>query len=158
MIIRTLISFIALPGIIAIVVPSLIAYFDPWRQGYWTPGIYIMSIGFFVLLWCIRDFYKSGKGTLAPWDPPKKMVVVGLYRFMRNPMYVGVLLLVLGSGFYCQSTILVLYAVVLAIGFHVRVIRSEEPWLESHFRKQWEIYQKEVSRWLPRLKPWYGDS
>lgn len=158
MIIRALMSFIILPGIVAVVVPSVITYFDPWRQGYWFPGILIMCVGIFVLLWCVRDFYKSGKGTLAPWDPPKKMVVVGLYRIMRNPMYAGVLLLVLGWGFYFQSMILALYAVILAVGFHVRVVRNEESWLKSQFGIQWEMYQKEVNRWLPRLKPWYGNS
>lgn len=158
MILRSLISFIALPGIIAIVVPGLVASFDPWRKECWIPGIYIICFGFFILLWCVRDFYKSGKGTLAPWDPPKKMVVVGLYRFMRNPMYVGVLLSVLGWGFYFQSMIIVLYAVILAVGFHVRVVRNEEPWLKSQFGIEWEKYQKEVNRWLPRLTPWHGDS
>ncbi len=108
MFIRALIAFIALPGIAAIIAPPLIAYYDPWNGYHWTPGILIMWVGAFVLFWCIRDFYVSGRGTLAPWDPPKKLVVVGLYRFVRNPMYVGVLMLVLGWSIYYCSPVLFL--------------------------------------------------
>ena len=60
------------------------------------PGLLVMFLGTVVLGWCIRDFYISGKGTLAPWDPPRKLVVMGLYRYVRNPMYIGVLILVAG--------------------------------------------------------------
>lgn len=156
--IRTLKSFIALPGTFAIVLPGLLAYFDPWRQKYWIPGILVMFLGFIFLLCCVRDFYKSGKGTLAPWDPPKNLVVVGLYRHMRNPMYICVLLLVLGWGLYFQSAIIALYAVILAIGFHIRVVTSEEPWLRSQFGNDWELYCTNVKRWVPRLTPWKIDS
>ncbi len=158
MFIRALIAFIALPGIAAIIAPPLIAYYDPWNWYHWTPGILIMCVGAFVLFWCIRDFYVSGRGTLGPWDPPKKLVVVGLYRFVRNPMYVGVLMLVLGWSIYYCSLVLFLYAAILAIGFHIRVIRNEEPWLKAQFGKEWELYQQEVSRWLPRVKPWQDSS
>ncbi len=158
MFIRALISFITLPGIVAVIVPPVIAHFDPWSKGQWAPGISVMCIGAFVLLWCVRDFYVSGKGTLAPWDPPQKLVVAGLYRFMRNPMYVGVLLLVLGWSIYFCSPLLVAYTALLALAFHIRVIKHEEPWLRAQFGKQWEIYQQEVSRWLPGLKPRQDDS
>lgn len=158
MFIRALISFITLPGIAAVIVPPLITYFDPWSEEHWAPGIIVMCIGAFILLWCVRDFHKSGKGTLAPWDPPGNLVVVGLYRIVRNPMYIGVLLLVLGWSIYFWSVVLVLYATILAVGFHIRVVRNEEPWLKAQFGIQWELYQKKVSRWLPRLTPWQGDS
>jgi protein-S-isoprenylcysteine O-methyltransferase Ste14 len=91
---------------------------------------------------------------LAPWDPPKKLVVIGLYRFVRNPMYIGVLLLVLGWGLYFCSPILFLYTATLSLGFHMRVITNEEPWLKAQFGIEWDLYQKEVARWLPRIKPW----
>jgi len=155
---RALTSFIALPGIVAVILPPLIAYFDPWRGEHWTPGIVVMCIGAFILLWCVRDFYVSGKGTLAPWDPPVTLVVVGLYRFVRNPMYIGVLLLVLGWSLYFLSVLLVIYVIVLTVGFHIRVVRNEEAWLKAQFGVQWESYEKEVSRWLPRLTSWQGDS
>ncbi len=158
MYIRALIAFIALPGIVAIIAPPLLAYFDPWKGYHWTPGISVMCIGTLVLLWCVRDFYVSGKGTLAPWDPPRKLVVVGLYRLVRNPMYVGVLLLVLGWSLYFYSPVLILYTAILAIGFHIRVVRNEEPRLKEQFGRQWGLYQQEVFRWLPRIKPWRDGS
>ena len=156
MIIRALTAFIALPGIVALLMPPLIARFDPWKLGSWAPGILIMGLGLVVLLWCVRDFYISGKGTLAPWDPPKHLVVIGLYRFVRNPMYLGVLLLVLGWGIYLCSPALLLYLACLCVGFHVHVVRKEEPWLRAQFGKQWELYRQHVSRWLPRITPWRG--
>jgi protein-S-isoprenylcysteine O-methyltransferase Ste14 len=158
MFIRALISFITLPGIIAVIAPLLIAYFDPWNRNYWSPGIFIIFIGTLILLWCVRDFYAIGKGTIAPWYPPKKLVVLGLYRFVRNPMYVGVLLLVLGWSLYFCSPLLFLYVIILAIGFHLRVVRNEEPWLQTHFGSNWELYQQEVPRWLPRITPWKDGS
>ena len=113
-----------------------------------------MSVGFVLLLWCVRDLFVSGKGTLAPWDPPRKLVVVGLYRHMRNPMYVGVLTLVLGWSVLLTSPILAAYAAALAIGFHIRIVRNEEPWLASRFGSEWSQYSAEVRRWFPRLRPW----
>ncbi|MCP4021605.1 MAG: isoprenylcysteine carboxylmethyltransferase family protein [Desulfobacteraceae bacterium] len=158
MFIRSIISFIALPGIVALIIPPVIAYFDPWNKNPWPPGMFVMLIGAIVLFWCVRDFYVLGKGTLAPWDPPKNLVVLGLYRFVRNPMYVGVLLLVLGWSIYFCSPVLIAYLFILAVAFHIRVIKNEEPWLKAQFASQWELYQKKVSRWLPRIVPWKNGS
>jgi hypothetical protein len=77
---HALLAFLVLPGLAAVIAPPFIALVDPWRGQTWLPGLAIMCGGAFVLLWCVRDFYVSGKGTLAPWDPPKQLVVVGLYR------------------------------------------------------------------------------
>jgi protein-S-isoprenylcysteine O-methyltransferase Ste14 len=131
MFMRALLAFLVLPGVAAGIAPPAIAYVDPWRGAVWTPGLAVMLAGAIVLLWCVRDFYVSGKGTLAPWDPPLKIVTVGLYRFVRNPMYVGVLLLVFGWSLYLSSVLLALYMFVLAIGFHVWVITYEEPWIKA---------------------------
>ena len=117
-----------------------------------------MVAGLVLLLWCVRDFYVRGKGTLAPWDPPQNLVVVGLYRYMRNPMYVGVLTLVGGWVLTVGSFLVALYAVVLAIAFHIRVVVNEEPWLRSQFGDDWARYSANVPRWVPRLKPWGGGS
>ena len=155
---RALFAFIVLPGVAAGIIPPVIAYFDPWRGAVWVPGLAVMLVGAFLLIWCVRDFYVSGKGTLAPWDPPRKMVTVGLYRFVRNPMYIGVLLLVLGWSLYLSSVMLAAYMLVLAVGFHIRVIRYEEPWMAAQFGEEWETYSVSISRWLPRFKPWKDDS
>ena len=158
MFVRALIAFIVLPGIGAFIAPLIIAYIDPWIGNLQAPGIMVMCLGAISLLWCVRDFYLLGKGTLAPWDPTKKLVVVGLYRFMRNPMYISVLIVVFGWSLYFLSPILLLYDVALAIGFHIRIVRNEEPLLKQQFGEQWEIYAQEVPRWLPRRTPWKDGS
>lgn len=155
---RAIFAFLVLPGVAAGVAPPLIASVDPWRGTEWAPGLVVMLAGVIVLLWCVRDFYVSGKGTLAPWDPPKKLVTTGLYRFIRNPMYVGVLLLVLGWALYLSSLMLAAYMVVLAIGFHIRVLTYEEHRLKSQFGEEWEAYKASVPRWLPRLTTWKDGS
>lgn len=158
MFVRALLAFFLLPGLAAVLAPPLIAALDPWQGQLWAPGLVIMTLGATVLIWCVRDFYISGKGTLAPWDPPKSLVIVGLYRFVRNPMYVGVLLLVMGWAVFLYSPLLSVYTGLLAIGFHIRVIRHEEPWLDSEFQEAWWMYKAAVSRWVPRLSPWENRS
>lgn len=153
MFLRALLAFLLLPGFAAVLAPPLIASFDPSRGQLWMPGLALLFAGAVVLLWCVRDFYVSGKGTLAPWDPPKNLVVVGLYRFVRNPMYVGVLLLVAGWSVTLSSPVLIIYTVILAAAFHVRVVSWEEPWLASEFGEAWKEYSSDVSRWLPRMRP-----
>jgi protein-S-isoprenylcysteine O-methyltransferase Ste14 len=117
-----------------------------------------MFLGLVLLLWCVRDFSVSGKGTLAPWDPPKRLVMIGLYRHVRNPMYVGVVTLVAGWAVLYLSPILLGYALILAIAFHIRVLTYEEPWLAGQFGNAWQEYRSHVGRWLPRFSPWKGGS
>jgi protein-S-isoprenylcysteine O-methyltransferase Ste14 len=83
---RALASFLACPAMVAGLVPMLfVREHTPYAP--WLPlSAFVLGIGIFALLWCVRDFYVSGRGTLAPWDPPKRLVIVGLYRFVRNPM------------------------------------------------------------------------
>ena len=150
---RAVLAFILLPGIIAIGLPLLIGYIDPWDKPFFPPGIIIVFIGIILLIWCIRDFYVYGKGTLAPWNPPKELIVIGLYRFVRNPMYENVLLLVLGWGIFFLFINIILYDIFLFIAFHIRVFRIEEPCLNKKFGKSWEVYKEKVSRWLPRRQP-----
>jgi len=155
---RAILAFVALPGIFAVVVPPCLAYGDPWSRVPWMPGAGVMAVGALVLLWCVRDFYVSGEGTLAPWDPPKHLVVQGLYRFVRNPMYIGVLLLVLGWSLLFLSPLLCLYTACLAIGFHLRVVKYEEPRLKARFGQRWMRYRRGVPRWRPRIVPWRDDA
>src|SRR5690348_5736888 len=92
---RAVIAFLALPGVVAFLVPVAWIWLARFTLR-WPFGLALVALGTAGLVWCVRDFYISGKGTLAPWAPPKKLVVVGLYRYSRNPMYVAVSLILLG--------------------------------------------------------------
>lgn len=108
----------------------------------------VLALGMVVLLWCVRDFHVVGRGTLAPWAPPRQLVRVGLYRFSRNPMYLGVLLLVTGWALVFRSSALAIYGAALAIAFHMRVVLGEEPWLARTHGASWEEYRAQVRRWI----------
>ena len=150
--VRALAAFLVLPGVVAGLVPWLIVSSDGRsRAGWLVPGMAVLGLGLCVLLWCVRDFYVAGKGTLAPWDPPKRLVRVGLYRLVRNPMYLGVLMIVSGWALLSGSAALVAYVVVLAVAFHARVTVFEEPWLARSFPDEWRAYAASVSRWMPRM-------
>ncbi|MDI9239403.1 isoprenylcysteine carboxylmethyltransferase family protein [Lysobacter sp. LF1] len=144
---RALLAFLALPGVVAFLVPlswASLAHL-PLRQ---PAGLLAVALGTFGLLWCVRDFYVSGKGTLAPWAPPKELVVVGLYRFSRNPMYVSVFLILLGWAAAFWSSGLLLYALAVALAFHLRVVFGEEPWLARTHGTAWAQYVLRVRRWF----------
>jgi protein-S-isoprenylcysteine O-methyltransferase Ste14 len=148
---RALISFLILPGTFAGLIPAWIVSTDRGRGHGLILGAVPLAIGVVMLLSCVRNFYLSGRGTLAPWDPPKRLVIVGLYRFTRNPMYVGIALLLGGWSLFAASPLLAGYTVILAVAFHLRVLLYEEPRLKKQFGEQWTSYAAAVPRWLPRL-------
>jgi protein-S-isoprenylcysteine O-methyltransferase Ste14 len=145
---RALLAFLALPGIISLAVPATWLWVSSHTSLVNPLGLVPLLVGFFALLWCVRDFYVSGKGTLAPWAPPKYLVVVGLYRYTRNPMYIAVILVLLGWALSFSVWGLFVYAVVVAIAFHLRVVLGEEPWLARTHGAQWEQYTSRVPRWF----------
>ena len=145
---RALIAFLVLPGVVAFVVPLTLALRSGRAQITHPWGAVPLALGIAGLLWCVRDFYVAGRGTLAPWSPPKNLVVVGLYRYSRNPMYVSVTLILLGWAACFASRQLLVYAVIVAVVFHLRVLFGEEPWLARTHGAQWDAYKARVSRWL----------
>jgi protein-S-isoprenylcysteine O-methyltransferase Ste14 len=147
---RAMLAFIALPGVVAFMLPVLIGELDGIRIPGSIFGLIFLLLGSLALLWCIRDFYVSGKGTLAPWDPPEHLVNVGLYNYSRNPMYVAVLVTLLGWVILFGSPVLLIYTIGVAVAFRQRVIRSEEPWLAQNFGQEWLAYKESVPRWLMR--------
>lgn len=147
---KAIVAFIALPGVFGIVVPLTVVIGDPWRAGIHFPGVGVIGIGGIMLGWCIRDFYRSGKGTLAPWAPPERFVVAGLYRYSRNPMYIAVLCIVGGVAVFFGSPLVGGYCIVLFAGFHLRVVFYEEPWLARRYGEAWQKYEAAVPRWVPR--------
>jgi protein-S-isoprenylcysteine O-methyltransferase Ste14 len=145
---RALFAFIAMPGMVAYAIP--VAWLwqsqelhvrQPW-------GLVSLAAGTVGLLWCVRDFYVQGKGTLAPWSPPQQLVIVGLYRYSRNPMYVCVLLILLGWSVAFSSAGLLVYTPFIALAFQLRVIYGEEPWLAQRHGTVWQAYVGRVPRWL----------
>lgn len=149
MFLRALAAFLALPGVVAIGVPLAMA----WRLTRLHPvhsvaGFALVATGFAGLLWCVRDFYVAGKGTLAPWAPPTRLVAVGLYRRSRNPMYLSVLLMLSGWAVAFASPQLLAYALIVAICFQLRVVYGEEPWLARRHGDAWRNYVQRVRRWL----------
>jgi len=151
MLIRALIAFLALPGVVAGLVPALLLSLDRHHGGISVYGFVLLVPGLLCLLWCVRDFFVSGRGTLAPWDPPRSLVIVGLYRFVRNPMYLAVLMIVLGWSVAAGSRLLGGYTGFLAVVFHLRVLFYEEPRLHRQFGREWSAYSASVSRWVPRI-------
>ena len=145
---RALLAFVACPGIFAIAIPVTWLVVTSQTQLVQPLGLVPLAAGFVALLWCVRDFYVSGKGTLAPWAPPRKLVVVGLYRYTRNPMYVAVTLILLGWAWSFRSLGLLVYAAVIAIAFHLRIVLGEEPWLARTYGDEWRQYASRVPRWF----------
>ena len=148
LLLRAILVFLAMPTVVAVVIPLGWLYLAGNLDVVFAPGWIILGLGFGALVWCVRDFYVIGKGTLAPWEPPQKLVVAGLYRYSRNPMYVSVLLMLTGWAMTFGDWPLVVYAAVVAVGFHLRVTLNEEPFLAEKHGNDWEEYSTQVRRWL----------
>lgn len=144
---HALTAFLALPGVVAFLVPWLLRPRLARPQG---AGMPVLALGVGLLLWCVRDFYVAGRGSLAPWAPPQRLVTVGLYRFSRNPMYVAVMIILIGWAVVFGATRLWVYAGVIATAFQLRVVYGEEPWLAQRHGKAWVAYRARVPRWFLR--------
>ena len=153
LLLRALAAFLALPGVVAFVAPLLIAAPAirdrvPFRLSALVP----LLAGGLLLLWCVRLFLVQGKGTLAPWDPPRQLVVTGPYAFSRNPMYVAVLLILVGWAVGFHSLSLLVYAAIVMVAFHLRIRLGEEPWLKETYHDKWTRYAAHVPRWIFRSR------
>ncbi len=113
-------------------------------------GMAIGTAGALVALWCVFTFVVKGKGTPAPFDPPRRLVIQGPYRFVRNPMYMGAALALAGAACFYKSTALLAFAVIFLFVTHLFVIGYEEPTLRRTFGPDYEEYCRRVRRWLPR--------
>jgi protein-S-isoprenylcysteine O-methyltransferase Ste14 len=120
--------------------------------GFGWIGLLPMALGALVYIRCAWDFTFTGKGTPAPWDPPQMFVSRSLYRIVRNPMYVGFALILLGEAMVFHSFTLLVYAVLVWTGFHLRVVYYEEPTLRKKFGVAYEDYCWAVPRWIPRFR------
>jgi protein-S-isoprenylcysteine O-methyltransferase Ste14 len=151
--IKTAIFTVLVPGTVGVWIPyRLLARAD---RGFWDLGalrylgLLPLGLGAAIYFWCAWDFAVAGQGTPAPIDPPKDLVARGLYRWTRNPMYVGVLAVVLGQAVLFEAPILAGYAALVFILFHLFVVLYEEPMLSSKFGEAYDRYRASVPRWLP---------
>ena len=149
---RSILFVVLIPGTVAGYVPFLILESSAGEIGPRATigsgvATCLMVLGAAVLLRCVWDFFAAGRGTLAPFDPPRKLVVRGLYRFTRNPMYNGVVLVLIGEAWLFQSPTLWKYAALVFVMFNVMVIAYEEPTLESQFGERFRLYKRVVPRW-----------
>lgn len=145
---RAILAFIALPGTVAFVIPWVILASGRRSQLVDTRGLIPLSLGVVLLLWCVWSFYSAGKGTLAPWSPPRYLVTDGLFRFSRNPMYIAVMLILCGWAWGFRSLAVSGYAVLVMLAFHLRVVFYEEPWLARAYGDEWQRYKARTPRWL----------
>ena len=112
-------------------------------------GFATTTAGAVLILWCILTFVFVGRGTPAPFDPPRRLVVRGPYRFVRNPMYLGACLALAGAALAYRSVAILGYLVLFVLVLHAFVVSYEEPTLARMFGADYEAYRSAVRRWLP---------
>jgi len=147
-----------------VLVPGVVAGYVPWQYfGFRNTslhhlglaqiaGLDVLAAGVVLLAACVWEFARSGRGTLSPLDPPRELVVRGLYRYVRNPMYLSVTMIVLGEALLARSRPLVVYWTFFFVAANVFVIGYEEPYLRSRFGRSYDDYVARVGRWIPRLR------
>jgi protein-S-isoprenylcysteine O-methyltransferase Ste14 len=150
-----------LPVMAAGVVPLVIVLAsDSLNFGWGVPaltivgGVLLAGLGLTLMYATIRLFARSGEGTLAPWDPPRKLVVEGPYRHVRNPMISGVWFLLAGEAVLAGSVGIALWLAVFATANVIYMPLSEEPGLERRFGEEYRAYKRAVPAWIPRATPW----
>lgn len=150
LLVKNLLFTVLVPGTVAVAVPLTLARGRAPAAGPGLAGaVALLAIGAALYAWCVWDFATFGRGTPAPIDAPKKLVVRGLYRYTRNPMYVGVLAVILGWAALFRAASVAAYAVAVATCFHLFVVLYEEPHLRAEFGGAYDAYRARVARWLP---------
>jgi len=151
--------FLAAPGSIAGLMPWWIGKwgFTPepaWYVSARAAGVLMIAAGMIFLVESFARFALEGIGTPAPIAPTKHLVVTGYYRYVRNPMYVAVLAIILGQALLFANLALAAYAVIVCAAFSAFVMAYEEPALKRQFGDEYVRYRANVPRWIPRLRPW----
>jgi protein-S-isoprenylcysteine O-methyltransferase Ste14 len=146
---RNLVFTFVVPGTAAVLVPLLILTGSEPAPVAW-PAAAVIALGGGLYAWCVWVFATVGRGTPAPWDAPRRFVAVGPYRWVRNPMYIAVLAVVIGEAWLFLWLPLLAYAAVLSLAFHLFVVGYEEPTLTQTFGETYLAYRRSVSRWVPK--------
>lgn len=157
-------SILALPFMVIVVIPIAINYltsdlefnpiYDLNQSVIYVFGILFLLLGVPLFIQSIILFVKIGKGTLAPWNPTKKLVVKGLYRHMRNPMIFGVYIILFAESFLFKSPTILVWSFTFLLLNHLYFILKEERDLLKRFGEEYQEYMENVPRWIPRIKGW----
>ena len=166
---RSRTASLAASALFLIAAPGTVAGYLPWALSRWrfagdfggspllpAAGAGLVLAGAAVLVECFFRFAWRGLGTPAPIAPTRRLVVTGLYRHVRNPMYVAVFALIAGQALLFGSLPLLVYAAAVWVAFHLFVLLYEEPTLRRQFPADYEAFVGAVPRWTPRLRPWHG--
>ena len=148
MLVRAITAFVALPGVVAFLLPVWIGTRAGRPLRHAVIAAIVLGLGTLLLLWCVREFYVAGRGTLAPWAPPRHLVSSGPKRWSRNPMYHGVITLLVGWCVLFDSRTLLIYTLAVTCAVHIRVLVAEEPWAARTFGAEWERYRRRCPRWV----------
>jgi protein-S-isoprenylcysteine O-methyltransferase Ste14 len=164
-ILRHLFSILLLPFVMVVIVPRWLlrawsASDTRWVDGTVAAafaqiaGVVLFLCGFALFAWCVSLFARVGEGTLAPWDPTRRLVAVGPYQYMRNPMITGVVTMLLGETLFLGSRVVGIWAATFIAINQIYFMISEEPGLERRFGAAYVEYKSAVPRWFPRERPW----
>jgi protein-S-isoprenylcysteine O-methyltransferase Ste14 len=153
-----------------LIAPALVAGLVPWWMSRWQMkpaflglavfqliGVVLIVLGTLALLDSFARFALQGQGTPAPILPTRHLVVTGLYRYVRNPMYVGVVAVIAGQGLLLGNIRLLTYGTLVWVAFYLFVVGYEEPTLHRTFGAEYEGFCANVPRWVPRLRPWRSE-
>lgn len=159
MIVHLIVTMIALPGVVIFIIPGLLI----WQFGIEPPAVGdirfwfakpLLPGGLVIIGWTIASLFVHGKGTPAPWAPPKRLVVSGAYKYVRNPMIIGILMMLAGEALLFNSDPIGLWCAAFFVLNAVSFIFFEEPTLEKRFGDDYRLYKANVRGWIPRLSAW----
>lgn len=165
MTLRHLLAIMLLPFVVVVMIPRWLLRAwsvsdERWVDGTLAAafahiaGIVVFICGFALFAWCVSLFASVGQGTLAPWDPTRRLVAVGPYRYMRNPMISGVVAMLAGEGISLGSRVIAIWVATFIAINQVYFMFFEEPGLERRFGAAYREYKSAVPRWVPRETPW----
>jgi protein-S-isoprenylcysteine O-methyltransferase Ste14 len=163
MLVRHLLSIALLPFVVVVLVPRWLLARDAWRVATASApllapgravGALLFAAGLALFIWCVLLFARVGRGTLAPWDPTRRLVVVGPYRHVRNPMITAVCTMLAGEALFFHSARIGEWLLCFVLINHAYFLLLEEPGLEARFGEEYARYREAVPRWLPRRRGW----
>lgn len=152
---KTILYMGGMHGFFTFYIPYLLVKTDP---RYFDIGVFsyiaypLWILGTLIILWCSVDMVRKGRGTPAHMDPPKKLIINGLYRYVRNPIYVGALLVLLGYILWSGSGLMLVYFLFFLLAYQILIVLIEEPILRHMFGEAYQAYCRQVPRWIPKLK------